>query len=98
MQAWQIKALEIEQSVLKDLDGFIHKHALCFLIGIIYLLLALLAWVLGGGLRRKDGKPMPSVRPAIIIHLPGPPPPPPVMFDPFPPPSEPPDGDDNCSD
>lgn len=94
MQAWQIKALEMEQSVLKDLDGFIHEHALCFLIGIIYLLLVLLAWVLGGGLRRRDGKPMPSVRPAILIQLPGPPPPPPAIFDPFPPLGEPPDCDD----
>ena len=40
MQPWQIKALELEASGLKHLDGFIHEHALGFLIGAIYLLLA----------------------------------------------------------
>ena len=53
MQTWQIKALELEASALKHLDGFIHEHALYFLIGAIYLLLTLLVWVLCGGLRRK---------------------------------------------
>jgi hypothetical protein len=28
MQTWQIKALELEASVLKQLDMFIHEHAL----------------------------------------------------------------------
>ena len=86
MQPWQIKALELEASGLKHLGGFIHEHALYFLIGAIYLLLALLAWVLNGGLRCKGGKSTPHVRPALFIHLPGPPPPPPDTFDPFPPP------------
>lgn len=45
MQSWQIKALELEASGLKHLDGFIHEHALYFLIGAIYLLLVLLVWV-----------------------------------------------------
>ena len=81
MQPWQIKALELETSGLKHLDGFIHEHALYFLVGAIYLLLALLAWVLSGALRRKGGKSTHHVRPAIIIRLPGSPPPP----DPFPP-------------
>jgi hypothetical protein len=58
MQPWQIKALELEGSLLKSLDGFVHEHALYFLVGVIYLLLALLAWVLSGGLRRKGGKPL----------------------------------------
>ena len=86
MQPWQIKALELEASGLKHLDGFIHEHALCFFIGAIYLLLALLAWVLSGALRRKGGKSTPQVRPAVFIHLPGPPPPDTDTFDPFPPP------------
>ena len=86
MQSWQIKALELEASALKHLDGFIHEHALCFFIGAIYLLLALLAWVLSGALRRKGGKSTPHVRPAFFIHLPGPPPPFREMFEPFPPP------------
>ena len=62
MQPWQIKALELEVSVLKNLDGFIHEHALVFFIGAIYLLLALLAWVLSGALRRKGGKSTPHGR------------------------------------
>ena len=74
MQPWQIKALKLEMSALNHLDGFIHEHALWFLIGAIYLLLALLAWVLNGGLRCKGGKSMSCVRPAIIIRLPGSPP------------------------
>jgi len=86
MQSWQIKALELEGSALKHLDAFVHEHALYFLIGIIYVLLALLAWVLSGALRRKGGKSTIHVRPAFFIHLPGPPPPPPDTFDPFPPP------------
>jgi hypothetical protein len=86
MQSWQIKALELETSVLKHLDGFIHEHALYFFIGVIYLLLALLAWVLSGGLRRKGGKSTLHVRSGFFIYLPGPPPPPSAMFDPFTPP------------
>ena len=85
MQPWQIKALELEASGLKHLDGFIHEHALGFLIGAIYLLLALLAWVLSGALRRKGGKSTPHVRPAVLIRLPGTPPQLTEPFDPFPP-------------
>jgi hypothetical protein len=86
MQSWQIKALDLEVSALKFLDGFIREHALYFFIGAIYLLLALLVWVLSGALRRKGGKSAPDVRAGLFVHLPGPPPPPPNTFDPFPPP------------
>ncbi len=90
MQPWQIKTLELEASELKHLDGFIHEHALYFLIGAIYLLLVLLAWVLNGALRPKRGKPTSYVRPAIIIQLPGTTPPAEEpAFDPFPPYREP---------
>jgi hypothetical protein len=90
MQPWQIKALELEASGLKHLDGFIHEHALNFLIGAIYLLLALLALVLSGALRRKAEKSTHHVRPGIFIDLTGPPPPPSEQpFDPFPPYREP---------
>ena len=82
MQPWQIKALELETSGLKHLDGFVHEHALYFLIGAIYLLLALLAWVLSGALRRKGGKSTHHVRPVIFINLTGSPPTPPDTFDP----------------
>jgi hypothetical protein len=90
MQPWQIKALELETSGLKYLDGFVHDHALYFLIGAIYLLLALLVWVLCGALRRKGGQSTHHVRPVIFIELPGiPPPPAEPPFDPFPPMREP---------
>jgi hypothetical protein len=85
MQIWQINSLELEASGLKLLDDFIREHPLCFLIGAIYLLLALLAGILGGALRRKGGESTHHVRPAIIIHLPEWPPPAPETFDPFPP-------------
>jgi hypothetical protein len=77
LQPWQIKALELEVSALNRLDGFIHEHALYFLISVIYLVLALLAWVLSGALRRKGGQSTHQVRPVLFIYLPGPPPPPP---------------------
>jgi len=76
MQSWQIKTLELEVSALNRLDGFIHEHALYFLMGAIYLLLALLVWVLCGALRRKGGPSTNHVRPVIFIELPGQPPPP----------------------
>ena len=85
MQPWQIKALELEASGLKHLDGFIHEHALYFLIGAIYFLLALLIWVLCGALRPKGGRPSSHVRPGIIIQLSGKTPPVAESFDPFPP-------------
>ena len=84
MQSWQIKALELEVSVLKHLDGFVREHALYFLIGAIYLLLALLVWVLSGGLRRRGGKSVTHVRPGLCIHLLGPTPPAQDTLDPFP--------------
>ena len=84
MQSWQIRALELEASGLKHLDEFIHEHALGFFIGAIGLLLALLAWVLSGALRRKGGNF--HVRPVVFIPLPGPPPSSPDTFNPFPPP------------
>jgi hypothetical protein len=85
MQSWQIKALDLEASALKHLDGFIHEHALYFLMGAIYILLALLIWVLCGGLRPKGGRPASHVRLGIIIHLPGTRSPVAESFDTFPP-------------
>ena len=76
MQPWQIKALKLEMSALNHLDEFTHEHALCFLIGVICLLLALLAWVLSGALRRKGGKSMSHIRPAIFFGVHRPPSPP----------------------
>lgn len=84
MQAWQIKALELEAVGLKHLDRFLHEHALGFFTGAIGLLLVLLAWVLSGALPHKGGNS--HSRPVVFIHLPGPRPRPTDTFDPFPPP------------
>ncbi len=92
MQYWQIKALKMEGSAWDILAGFAQKHSLCFLLGAIYLLLALLGRVLGGALRRERGLPTCPVRPAIVIHVSesvSPPAEPPHY--PFPPLREPPD-------
>jgi hypothetical protein len=88
MEPWQIKALKLEVSVLKHLDGFVHEHALHFLIGAIYLLLALLAWVLSGALRPKGGKPTTHVPLVFFIHRPEPPLQPPDTFNPLLPPHD----------
>jgi len=86
MQPWQIKALKLEVSVLDDLNGFVREHALYVLVAIICLMVVLLAWVLGGGLRRKFPQQAGSVRPVIVINPPAPPPPEPDDWNPFPPP------------
>ena len=86
MQSWQIKALKLEVSALDDLNGFVRDHALYFLIGIIWLLVIALAWVLGGGLRRRFPQQAGSVRPVIVINPQAPPPPEPDDWNPFPPP------------
>jgi hypothetical protein len=75
-------------------EGFVREYAFWLSTGIIYLLLALLEWILGGILQRRDGMSMPSGRPEILIHLPRLPPSPLLTFDSFPPLYEPPDGDD----
>ena len=103
MPHWEIKALELEVSALKHLDGFLDEHALFFLVGAIYLLLALLVWVLSGGLRLKlwKGRPIPHVWPVIVAQIPiGRPPEPPEPFNSFPPCWERPDcdGDDYYED
>ena len=98
MQSWQIKALELEASALKHLDGFIHEHALYFLMGAIYILLALLIWVLCGGLRPKGGSPTSHVRLGIMIQPPSKTPPVAESFDPFPPLRDPLDCHCDCDD
>ena len=95
MQTWQIKALKLEVSALDALSDFIWQHALCCLAGGIAFLIVLLAWVLGGGLRRRFKQLPGTVYPAIVIRLPGPPPPQPEDFDPPPNFSAPYDHDDD---
>jgi hypothetical protein len=88
MQPIEIKALELEQSALKFLDGVIADYGLYIFMGIVFLLIPFLAWVLSGGLRRKllKSKPIPHVTSGIGVQIPiGRPVPPPEPFDPFPP-------------
>ena len=88
MQSLQIKALELEQSVLKFLDGVIADYGLYIFMGLAFLLIPILAWVLSGGLRRTllKGKPMPHVTAVIGVQIPiGRPTPPLEPFIPFPP-------------
>lgn len=88
MQSWQIKALELEASALKFLDGIIADYGPYLFFGVVILLMIFGIWVLSGGLRRKllKGGSFPHARPVIFIRLPGPPPPPPDTFDLFTPP------------
>ena len=88
MQSWQIKALELEASALKSLDGIIADYGPYLFFGVVILLMIFGIGVSSGGLRRKllKGTSLPYVRPVIFIRLPGPPPPPSDDFDPFPPP------------
>jgi SAM-dependent methyltransferase len=48
MRPWHIKALELEASGFKHLDGFIHEHALYFLVGAIPTPASLI-WPTGAG-------------------------------------------------
>src|ERR1035438_9623451 len=92
MQPMQIKALELEQSVFKFLDGVIADYGVYIFMGLVFLLIPFLAWVLSGGLRRKQfkGKPIPHVTAAIGVQIKiGRPTPPPEPFDTFPPSREP---------
>ena len=96
MQPMQIKALELEQSVLKFLDGVIADHGIYIFMGLVFLLIPFLAWVLSGGLRQKllKDKPIPHVTAAMGVQITiGRPTPPPEPFDPFPSSRDPPDCD-----
>ncbi|MGA2279100.1 MAG: hypothetical protein ABSG80_02210 [Verrucomicrobiota bacterium] len=86
MQSWQIKALELEESALKYLDGIIAGHPLYASFGFVCLFMALglgLILLLIRGRKNLKGK---SYVPPVIIYMSEPPPPPPDTFDPFPPP------------
>lgn len=88
MQPWQIKALELEQSALKYLDGIIADHPLYASLGFVGLFMAFglgLILLIISGRKNLKGKSTSRV-PPIIIHLSEPPPPSPDTFDPFPPP------------
>ena len=67
----EVKVLELEEVALEHLDNFIHNHALYFLIGAIFLFLALLAWVLNRASRRKRAQDLSHIRPVIFIDVSG---------------------------
>jgi len=75
MTTWQIKALELEESALKHLDGFIAAHSLLLAVGVIYVLLAIGVFVVVVGLCRKSspGRFRNRVPPPIIIEMEAPP-------------------------
>jgi len=75
MPNWEIEALKLEMSALDALDGFIREHALVFFMGAIYLLLALLVWVLVVAFRPRPGKSRPHVPRVIVIEVETAPPP-----------------------
>ena len=86
MPPMQIKALELEQSMLKFLGGVIADYGVYIFMGLVFLLLPFLAWVLSGGLRRTlfKGKPTPPVTAAMGVQIKiGRPAPPTELFDPF---------------
>ena len=92
----QLKALELEQSVLKFLDGVIADYGVYILMGLVFLLIPFLAWVWSGGLRRKQlkGKPTPQVTTAIGVQITiGRPTPKPELSESFPPLRDPPSCD-----
>jgi hypothetical protein len=98
MEPMQIKALELEQSMLKFLDGIISDYGLCIYMGLVVVLIPFLAWVLSGGLRRKlfKGKRVPHVMAVIGVQISiGRPTPTLETFDPFPPLRDPPDCNHN---
>ena len=86
MPPMQIKALELEQSVLKFLGEVIADYGDYIFMGLVFLLIPFLAWVLSGGLRRKQlkGKPIPHVTAGMGVQIKiGRQAPPPELFDPF---------------
>ncbi len=80
MQSWQIKALELEESALKYLDGIIAGHPLYASFGFVCLFMALglcLILLIIRGRKNLKGNHVPPV----IIYLSEPPSPPPDTFD-----------------
>ena len=73
--------------VFRCLDEMIEDYGLYLFMGLVYVAIPFLAWVLCGGLRRAlfKGKSVPHLPPVIIIPLPGRRPQPPETFNPFPP-------------
>lgn len=72
----RITGAEILQPVLKFLDGLIAEHGHLLYMGLVYVSIPLVAWILSGGLRRRNAVRPPHIRVIVIHHSPPPPPPP----------------------
>ncbi len=88
--------VQILDPVFRFLDGMIEDYGLYLFMGLVYIAIPFLAWVLCGGLRRAlfKGKSVPQLSAVVVLHLPGRPPQPPETFNPFPANNEPPQCDD----
>jgi len=93
-----IKEVEFTSRLFDFLTGIVRDYGLYIFIGLVYLLIPFLAWVLSGGLRRTllKAKPVPEVSPTIVVQIPiGRPAPTPEPFSAFPPSSNPSPGDND---
>lgn len=80
--------------VFEFLDGLIRDQGDILFTGFAPVPLAVIVWILCGGMRRKSRGESAPEPPVVFIHLPGSSPPPAEEFNPFPPPREP-DGPDD---
>jgi hypothetical protein len=74
MTPWEIKLLNGEVSFFHRLDSFIDRHPLLMTLAVIYLLLALLAWVIVSTARRRAKGLIPPCSHVIYIPPSTPPP------------------------
>jgi hypothetical protein len=79
-----ITGAEALQPVLEFLDWLIAEHGHRLYLGLVYVSIPLVAWVLGGGRRRKPSRPVSAMPITIIVFRPStrpPPLPPPLLGD-----------------
>jgi hypothetical protein len=69
----RIIGAETLQPVLKFLDGLIAQYGHLFYMGLVNVSIPLIAWILCGGLRRRNADRPPHIR-VIVIHQSPPPP------------------------
>lgn len=65
----KLSGSEILAPVLHWLDGLIRDHGHILYVGLVYLSIPLIVWILRGGLWRKDSKWQPHTS-IIVIHAP----------------------------
>jgi len=87
MNTHPVQALD---PVFDYLDNLIREQGDILFLGFAHVAIAVVVWVLCGGLRRRaKAQPELNAPPAVFICLSGRPPPPAPPFDPFPPGHEP---------